>query len=73
MEVFYFLIFKPRRTYLMDTVDIGSIFFSLFCSIFGFLILKYLGRNKKIWKNIGILNIFFFFLFNFILCILSEF
>lgn len=42
MEVFYFLIFKPRRTYLMDTVDIGSIFFSLLCSIFDFLILKYL-------------------------------
>lgn len=44
MEVFYFyfLIFKPRRAYLMDIVDIGSIFFSLLCSIFGFLILKYL-------------------------------
>lgn len=42
MEVFYFLIFKPRRAYLMDIVDIGSIFFSLLCSIFDFLILKYL-------------------------------
>lgn len=42
MEVFYFLIFKPRRAYLMDIVDIGSMFFSFLCSIFGFLILKYL-------------------------------